>query len=62
MNQAVLIDVWRGTRVSSPGLSVQKRSNPAKPRVASLRTALTRPHVRKGIVQWTALEREPHTV
>lgn len=23
---------------------------------------LTRPHVRKGIVQWTALEREPHTV
>jgi len=38
MNQAVLIDVWRGTRVSSPVLSLQKRSNPAKPRVASLRT------------------------
>jgi hypothetical protein len=60
MNQAVLSDVWRGTRVSSPGLSVQKRSNPAKPRVTPHN--LTRPHVRKGIVQWTALEREPHTV
>jgi hypothetical protein len=62
MNQAVLIDVWRGTRVSSSGLSVQKRSNPAETPRRVTPHNLTRPHVRKGIVQWTALEREPHTV
>jgi hypothetical protein len=61
MNQAVPIDVWRRTRVSSPGAVSTEAQQPGEPRRVTPHD-LTRPHVCKGIVQWTALEREPHTV